>query len=98
MHHLVLYFSEGLISRSKTFLIFFNKAANENLKCLMTNRQGTCLTILCGLKVQTNQDQFQRIQKWHSVDLKLEERSYIDNNLLNRSIFWQQTYMLEKCD
>ena len=64
----------------------------------MTNRQGTCLTILCGLKVQTNQDQFQRIQKWHSVDLKLEERSYIDNNLLNRSIFWQQTYMLEKCD
>ena len=53
----------------------------------MTNRQGTCLTILCGLKVQTNQDQFQRIQKWHSVDLKLEERSYIDNNLLNRSIF-----------
>ena len=53
----------------------------------MTNRQSTCLTILCGLKVQTNQDQFQRIQKWHSVDLKLEERSYIDNNLLNRSIF-----------
>ena len=53
---------------------------------LLTNRYSTCIIIVCGLKVLLNKDQFQRIQKWHSVDLKLEDQSYIDNNLSNHFI------------
>ena len=50
------------------------------------SRYSTCIMIVCGLKVLPNQDQFQRIQKWHSVDLKLEDQSYIENNVSNHSI------------
>ena len=56
------------------------------LKSLLTNRKSTSITIICGLKELTNQDQFQRIQKRHSVDLKLEDQSYIDSNLSDRFI------------
>ena len=48
-------------------------------ECLWTNRYSTCIIIVCGLKVLLNQDQFQRIQMWHSLDLILEDQSYIDN-------------------
>ena len=44
------------------------------LKSLLTNRYSTCIKV-CGLKVLINQDQFQRIQKWRSVDFKLEDQS-----------------------
>ena len=54
------------------------------LKSLLTNRYSTCIIGVCGLEVFPNQEQFQRIQKWHSVDLKLEDESYIDNNISNR--------------
>ena len=54
------------------------------LKNLLKN--STCIIVVCGLKVLLNQDQYQRIQKWHSVDLKLEDQSYIDNNVSNHSI------------
>ena len=56
------------------------------LKSFLMNRYSTCIIVVRGLKVFLNQDQFQRIQKWHSVDLKLEDQSYIDNNASNRSI------------
>ena len=42
------------------------------LKSLLTNRYSICIIVVCGLKVLLNQDQFQRIQRWYSVDLKLE--------------------------
>ena len=42
------------------------------LKSLLTNRYSICIKVACGLKVLLNQDQFQRIQRWQSVDLKLE--------------------------
>ena len=50
------------------------------------NKYSTCIIIVCGLKVFVNQDQFQRTQKWHSMDLNLEGQSYIDNNVSNCSI------------
>ena len=56
------------------------------LKSLLTNRYSPYIIVVCVLKVLLNQDQFQRIQKWHSVDLKLEDQSYIDNNVSNQSI------------
>ena len=56
------------------------------LKSLLTNRYSTCIIVVYGLKVLLNRDQFQRIQKWHSVDLKLEYQSYIDNNVSSHSI------------
>ena len=56
------------------------------LKSFLMNRCSTCIIVVRGLKVFLNQDQFQRIQKWHSVDLKLEDQSYIDNNASNCSI------------
>ena len=56
------------------------------LKSLPTNRYSPYIIVVCVLKVLLNQDQFQRIQKWHSVDLKLENQSYIDNNVSNQSI------------
>ena len=46
------------------------------LKSLLTNKYSTCIIKVCGLKVLSNQDQFQRIQKWHYVYLKLEDQSY----------------------
>ena len=55
----------------------------EALKSLLTNRYSTCIMVVCGSKVLLNQDQFQRIQKWHFVDLKLADQSYIDNNVSN---------------
>ena len=55
------------------------------LKSLLTNKYNICI-IVCGLKVLLNQDQFQRIKKWHSVDLKLEDQSHIDSTLSNCSI------------
>ena len=45
------------------------------LKILLANRCSTCIIVVCDLKVLLNQDQFQRIQKWHSVDLKLEVKT-----------------------
>ena len=42
------------------------------LRSLLTNRYSICIIVVCGLKVLLNQDQFQRIQRWYSVDLKLE--------------------------
>ena len=45
------------------------------LKTLLANRCSTCIIVVCDLKVLLNQDQFQRIQKWHSVDLKLEVKT-----------------------
>ena len=57
----------------------------KTLKSLLTNRYSICIIVVCGLKVLLNQDQFQRIQKWHSVDFKLEDQSYIDN-VSNHSI------------
>ena len=42
------------------------------LKSLLTNRYSICRIVARGLKVLVNQGQFQRIQRWHSVDLKLE--------------------------
>ena len=56
------------------------------LKSLLANRYSTCIIIVSGLKVLLNQDQFQRIQKWHSVYLKLKDQSYIENNVSNHSI------------
>ena len=47
------------------------------LKSLLTNKYSTCIIKVCGLKVLSNQDHFQRIQKWHYVYLKLEDQSYI---------------------
>ena len=44
----------------------------KTLKSLLTTRYSTCVIAECGLKVLTNQDQFQTIQKSHSVDLKLK--------------------------
>ena len=58
------------------------------LESLFTNRYSICIIIVGGLKVLLNQDQSQRIQKWHSVDLKLEDQSYIDNNVSDHSIVW----------
>ena len=60
------------------------------LKSLLTNRYSTCIIVVCGLKVLLNQDQFQRIQKWHSVDLKLDDQSYIENSVSHHSIIWKQ--------
>ena len=54
------------------------------LKSLLTNRYSTYIIVVCGLEGLPNQEQFQRIQKWHSVDSKLEDESYIDNNISNR--------------
>ena len=51
------------------------------LKSLLKNIYRICIIVVCGLKVLLNQDQFQRIQKWHSVDLKWEYQSYIDSNV-----------------
>ena len=51
------------------------------LKSLMTNGYSTCIITVCSLKVLLNQDQFQKPQKWQSEDLKLEDQSYIDNNI-----------------
>ena len=43
----------------------------KTLKSLLTNRyNSTCIIVVCGLKALSNQDQFQRIQKLNSVDLK----------------------------
>ena len=56
------------------------------LRSLLANRCSTCIIVVCGLKVLQNQDQFQRIQKWQSVDLKLEDQSYMGNNVSNHSI------------
>ena len=42
------------------------------LKSLLMNIYSICIIAVCGSKVLLNQDQFQRIQRWHSVDLKLE--------------------------
>ena len=56
------------------------------LKCFLTNRYSSCIITVYSLKVLIKQDQFQRIQKWYSEDLKLGDQSYIDNNLSNRSI------------
>ena len=36
------------------------------LKSLLTNRYSICIIVVCGLKVLLNQDQFQRIQRWHT--------------------------------
>ena len=56
------------------------------LKSLLTNRYSTCIIVVCGLKVLLNQDQFQATQKWHSEDLKLDDKSYTDNNVSNYSM------------
>ena len=56
------------------------------LKSLLANRYSTCKIAAFGLKVLLNHDQFQRIQKRHSVDLILEDQSYIDNNVPNSPI------------
>ena len=53
---------------------------------LLTNRYSTCIIVVFGLKVLLNQDQFQRIQKWHSVHLKLEDQNYVENNVSHRFI------------
>ena len=66
------------------------------LKSLLTNRYSICIIVVCVLQVLLNQNQVQRIQrwhsgfkivdlKWHSVDLKLLQ-SYFDNNVSNHSI------------
>ena len=49
------------------------------------NRYSACIVVVFDLKV-LNQDQFQRIKKWHPVDFKLEDQSYNDNNVSNCSI------------
>ena len=58
----------------------------KSLKSLLTNRYSICIIAVCGLKVLLNHDQFQKIQSWHSKDLKLEYLSFIDNNVSNHSI------------
>ena len=58
------------------------------LKSLLTKRYSSFIIVTCGLKVLTNQNQFQRIKNWHSANLKLEDQSYIDNNPSNCSIIW----------
>ena len=68
----------------KLFKYFSIELQMKALKSLLTNRYSTCIIVVCGLEVLPNQEQFQRIQKWHSVDLKLEDESYIDNNISNR--------------
>ena len=45
------------------------------LKSLLTNRYSSCIIVVCSLKLLTKQGYFQRIQKWHSVDIKLEDRA-----------------------
>ena len=53
------------------------------LKSLLTNRYSTCTIVACGSEVLLNHDQFQKNQKWHSVDLNLEDQSYIHNLIAN---------------
>ena len=48
---------------------------------LLTNRCSICIIVVCGLKVLLNQVKFQRIQRCHSVYLKLKYQSYIDINV-----------------
>ena len=45
------------------------------LKSPLTNSYSAFITVVYGLKVLLNHNQFQRIQKWDSVDLKLEDQS-----------------------
>ena len=59
----------------KLFKYFSIGLQMKPLKSLLTNRYSYCIIIVCGLKVLLNQDQFQRIQKWRSVDFKLEDQS-----------------------
>ena len=72
--------------KQKLFKYFSIGLQMKALKSLLMNRYCICIIVVCGLKVLLNQDQFQRIQKLHSVDLKLEYQSYIDSNFSNHSI------------
>ena len=67
----------------KLFKYFSIGLQMKALKSLLMNKYSICIIVVCGLKVLLNQDQFQRIQKLHSVDLKLE---YQYNNASNHSI------------
>ena len=69
----------------KLFKYFSTGLQMKALKSLLTNRYSICIKVVCGLKVLLNQDQFQGIQNWHSVDLKLKYQSYVDNNVSNHS-------------
>ena len=79
---------ESFFPEQKLFKYFSIGLQMKALKSLLTNRYSICIKVVYGLKVLLNQDQFQRIQRWHSVDLKLEYQSYIDNNISNHSIIW----------
>ena len=56
------------------------------LKSPLMNRYSASIIAVYDLKVLSNQDQFQRIPKWHSVDLNLADQRCIDNNLTSRFI------------
>ena len=68
---------ETFFSRTKAFSVFLIGLQMKALKTLLANRCSTCIIVVCDLKVLLNQDQFQRIQKWHSVDLKLEVKTIL---------------------
>ena len=53
------------------------------LKSLLTNRYSICIIVVCGLKVLLNQDQFKRIQRWHSVELKLCSYCKLQDETIN---------------
>ena len=47
----------------KLFKYFLVGTQIKTLKSLLMNRYSACTIVVCGLKLLTNQDQFQRIQK-----------------------------------
>ena len=55
------------------------KAVNS----LFTNSYTIWIIVVCGLNKFLNQ--FQRMQKWHSVDLKLEYQKHLEINVSNHS-------------
>ena len=59
---------EKFFPEQKSFKHFSIGLQMKALKSLLTNRYSTCIIVVYGLKVLLNQDQFQGIQKWYSVD------------------------------
>ena len=55
------------------------KAVNS----LLANSYSIWIIVVCGLNKFLNQ--FQRMQKWHSVDLKLEYQKHLEINVSNHS-------------
>ena len=63
---------------SKAFEIFKNTSLYRTpsvAASVLTNIYSTWITITCGLKVKANRDRFQKIHKWHFLNLKLEDRN-----------------------